>query len=264
MAFQQRRRPQQADEEGVRPLTGVITGIVASPRKPGRFDLLLDGKARAVVSAELVTRLDLRVGLALDEARGAALAQAVAELATLDRAVGLLASQGRSAKALRRRLVQKGEPAAQADAAVERLAEAGLVDDGAYARQVARSRVLGRGDSRRRLQQELARKGVARDVADEAVAEVFEDEAVDEDALVETAARKKLRALGAMDAATRRRRLWAFLARRGHDGDAIRRVLGRVLAPGEEELLDELAAGEYVLDDASCEEEGGDARDGRA
>jgi alanyl-tRNA synthetase len=108
------------------------------------------------------------------------------------------------------------------------------VDDGAYARQVARSRVLGRGDSRRRLQQELSRKGVARDVADEAVAEVFDEEAVDEEALVEAAARKKLRALGALDAATRRRRLWAFLARRGHDGDAIRRVLGRVLAPGEE------------------------------
>lgn len=255
MAFG-RRKPRQGDgegEEGPRPITGVVTGIVASARRPGRFDLLVDGKARATVSADLVARHELRIGLALDEERGAALAVGVAELATLDRAVGVLAAHGRSAKDLRRRLVQKGEAPERVDAAVAKLEEAGLVDDAAYARQVARSRVLGRGDSRRRVQQELARKGVARDLATEAVAEVFDEEAVDEDALVEAAARKKLRSLGAMDAATRRRRLWAFLARRGHDGDAIRRVLGRVLAPGEEELLDELAEGEFVLDDVDGE-----------
>jgi regulatory protein len=240
MAWQRRR--QEGGEEGPAPLTGVITGIVASPRRPGRFDLLLDGKSRAVVSAELVARLELRVGLVLDAGRGAAVAAAVGELATFDRAVGLLAAQGRSARELTRRLVQKGEPAAQAEAAVEKLAEAGLVDDGAYARHVARSRVLGRGDSRRRLQQELARKGVARDVADEAVAEVFDDEAVDEEALVEAAARRKLRSLSTLDAPTRRRRLWAFLARRGHDGMLIRAVLGRVLEPGELEALDDAAA----------------------
>lgn len=240
MAWQRRR--QEVGEEGPTPLTGVITGIVASPRRPGRFDLLVDGKSRAVVSAELVARLELRVGLALDVARGAVVAAAVAELATFDRAVGLLAAQGRSARELKRRLVQKGEPAAQAEAAVEKLAEAGLVDDGAYARHVARSRVLGRGDSRRRLQQELSRKGVARDVADEAVAEVFDDEAVDEEALVEAAARRKLRSLATLDAPTRRRRLWAFLARRGHDGMLIRAVLGRVLEPGDLEALDDAAA----------------------
>ena len=142
----------------------------------------------------------------------------------------------------------KGARAEHADAAVARLTEAGFLDDAEFARQVARSRVAGRGDSRRRVAQVLAQKGVAREVVDEAVAEVFEDEAVDEDALVEAQARKKLRTLGAMDAPTRRRRLWAFLARRGHDGDAIRRVLGRVLAPGEEELLDELAEGEFLLE----------------
>lgn len=249
----QRKRPAPGEQETPAPLTGVITGIVAIPRKPGRFDLQLDGKARAIVSAELVARLGLRVGLALDAARGEQLATAVAELKVLDRAVGLLAVQGRSKRELRRKLVEKGEDAAQSEAAVEKLEAAGLVDDAAYARQVARSRVLGRGESRRRLQQELSRKGVDRTTASEAVAEVFAEEAVDEDALVETQARKKLKSLGAMDAQTRRRRLWAFLARRGHDGDAIRRVLGRVLAPGEEELLDELAEGEFLLDEDGAE-----------
>jgi regulatory protein len=184
------------------------------------------------------------VGLAVDEARGLALADAALALATYDRAVAMLAAHGRSAKELRRRLLLKGARAEHADAAVERLLEAGFLDDAEFARQVARSRVAGRGDSRRRVSQVLAQKGVARDVVDEAVAEVFADEAVDEDALVEEAARKRVRTLGVLDAATRRRRLYGFLARRGHDGAAIRRVMDRVLGEADAAAVDAEWAGE--------------------
>lgn len=217
-------------QEELPPPTGVVTGIVASGRREGRFDIALDGRAAAVVSLELVERLGLRVGAVLDEVRGRALRDAAAELATYDRALSLLAVQGRSATDLRRRLKQRGESEPHVEAAIVRLTAAGLLDDASYARQVARSRVSGRGDSRRRVSQVLAQKGVAREVVDEAVAEVFDDEAVDEEALAEGAARKRLRGLGASDAQTRRRRLYGFLARRGYDGEVIRRVMARVLA----------------------------------
>ena len=49
--------------------------------------------------------------------------------------------------------------------------------------------------------------------------------------VVERAARKKLRALAPLDPAVRRRRLYAFLARRGYDGEDIRRAMDAV---GEE------------------------------
>jgi regulatory protein len=220
------------------PIAGVVTAIAASPRREGRFEVAVDGRAAATVSLELVERLGLRVGAVLDEGRGLALADAAAALATYDRAIGMLAAQGRSAKELRRRLLMRGARAEHADAAVARLVEAGFLDDAEFARQVARSRVAGRGDSRRRVAQVLAQKGVARDVVDEAVAEVFADDAVDEDALVEAAARKRVRTLGAVDAATRRRRLYGFLARRGHGGAAIRRVMDRVLGEGAGEEVD--------------------------
>jgi regulatory protein len=48
---------------------------------------------------------------------------------------------------------------------------------------------------------------------------------------VERAARRKLRSLAKLDPATRRRRLYAFLARRGYDGEDIRRTMAAV---GEE------------------------------
>lgn len=225
------------DESRV-PIVGVVTAIVASARREGRFEVAVNGRAAATVSVELVERLGVRIGQVLDEARGLALADGAAALAVYDRALGMLAAHGRSAKELRRRLLLNGATPEHADAAIGRLTEAGFLDDAEFARQVARSRVAGRGDSRRRVAQVLAQKGVARDVVDEAVAAVFADEAVDEDALVEAAARKRVRTLGVLDVATRRRRLYAFLARRGHDGAAIRRVMDRVLGDAAGEAAD--------------------------
>jgi regulatory protein len=140
----------------------------------------------------------------------------------------MLARAPRSARDLRRRLLLKGEPEPDVDATIERLTSAGLLNDAAYARAFVRSKVSSQGFSRRRLQLELARRGVARDVADAAIVEVLEDEGVDESASIERVARKKLRTLSGLDEETQRRRLSAYLARRGYDVDAVRTVLRTV------------------------------------
>src|SRR5438067_8454290 len=203
----------------------VVTAIVPSARREGRFDIALDGAAAGRVSLDIVERFTLRVGAVLDDAQRAALREAMGELETYDRALNLLAAQARSRRDLRRRLVQKGEPEARVDAALDRLAAAGLLNDDAFARQFTRSRVLGRSASRRRVREELYRRGVSGAAADEAIEEVFEDEQVDEATLVEAAARKKLRALGAIDAPTRRGRSDAFLTRRGYGCELMRAAI---------------------------------------
>jgi regulatory protein len=220
----------------------VITGIVASTRKEGRFVLQVDGAVGATVSLDILDRLKLRVGTEVDEALAARIAEEGGALAAYDRALNMLAFQARSSRDLRRKLVQKGEVEAHAQAAVERLVAAGLLDDAEYARQVARSKVAGQGASKRRLQQELFKRGVERGVADAAIGEVLSDEGVDEGEIVERFARKKLKSLAALDAPTRRRRLYAYLARRGYEGDVIRRAMSRVLGEGEREALEALDA----------------------
>ncbi len=125
-------------------------------------------------------------------------------------------------------LLRKGEAAADVDAAIERLQTAGLLDDANYARQLARSKALNAGQSRRRIGQELAKRGVARTVADVAITEVFAEEAVDESGNIERAAHKKMKTLSGLDAPTQRRRLYAFLARRGYDAEAIGRIVTRL------------------------------------
>lgn len=222
----------------------VITGIVESPRKDGRFVLQVAGKSFATVSLDILERLRLAVGGEVSPELAARIGEEASALGAYDRALNMLAFQARSARDLRRRLVQKGEEPAHVDAAIERLVANGLLDDASFARQFARSRVAGQGASKRRLQQDLFKRGVGREVADEAIAEVLSDEGVDEGEVVERVARKKARSLAKLDAPTRRRRLYSFLARRGYEADAIRRAMAAVLDRGETaELDDELATG---------------------
>lgn len=209
----------------------LITAITPSTRPQGRFVVEVDGKEIATVSLDTIERLQLRTGALFEPAREAVERDA-AVLHVYDRAMNMLAARGRASRELRRLLVRKGEPADIVDLAIERLLRVGLLNDEVYARSVARAKAVGQGHSKRRVQQELFRRGVDREVADDAIEETFAEEAVDEDALVEQAARKKLRSLASLEAAVRDRRLYAFLARRGFDGDAIRRGMKKVT--GEE------------------------------
>jgi regulatory protein len=206
-----------------------VTAILPSSRKPGRFDIVVDGKAQFTLSLEVIERLKLGVGNTIDVELDQSMQRHAAMLATYDRALNMLALRARSAAELKRLLVRKGEPTEFVDAAIERLLQAGFLDDNSFARQYVRTKALTAGLSRRRLQQELARRGVAREVSEAAIADVFTEETVDEAAVIERVAVKKLKALARLDVATQRRRLFAFLARRGYDGDDIARVVRDVM-----------------------------------
>jgi regulatory protein len=212
----------------------VITAITTAPRRTGRFDVLVDGTVVATLSIEAIERLQLSVGALVDERIEAAIVREAAIVATYDRALNMIALRARAAAELRRLLVRKGEPAEFVDVAIERLLRAGFLDDHSFATQFVRTKAVGAGLPRRRLQQELARRGVARDVADSAIAEVFSDEQIDEEETIDRVARKKLRSLTKLDVQVQRRRLFAFLARRGYNSDDIARTVRSVVPRAED------------------------------
>jgi regulatory protein len=153
---------------------------------------------------------------------------------TYERALDMLEARARAVTEMRRLLIKKGEPVDEVDAAIERLRASGLLDDANFARQLARSKAVGAGASKRRIQQELSKRGVTREISDAAIDAVFVEEQIDEADSIERVARKKLRTLSKLDAPTQKRRLYGFLARRGYDSDDIQRVLRVVLqADGE-------------------------------
>jgi regulatory protein len=205
----------------------VVSGIVPVARPAGRFALLVDGREVAELSLEAIERLRLAVGRSIAGIE-AEIALEARRLHTYDRALNMLAFRARSSSELARALVRKGEDRSDVEWAVARLTEQGLLDDGAFARAFARAKVVGGKQSRRRVQQDLARKGVARALSDDAIDTVLEEEAVDQRAIVEEAARKKLRSLAGLEPAVQRRRLYGFLARRGYEIDDIRGALDAI------------------------------------
>ena len=145
-----------------------------------------------------------------------------------DYALNLLSARPYASQALHRKLIQKQYSAADADDAIRRLVDNGLLDDAKYAEQYARSKMLATGASKRRLAQDLYRKGIKGDVATDAIANVIEEEEIDTEAVIERVARKKLAQLGDLEPLVLRRRLFAFLARRGYDVDEIKRIVSRL------------------------------------
>ncbi len=140
-------------------------------------------------------------------------------------ALNLLSARPYSTHALGKKLIQKEYEAADADNAIRRLVDNGLLNDARYAEQYARSKMVTTGASKRRLQQDLFRKGIKPELSSVAIANVIEQDEVDPAAVLERVARKKLAQLGDLEPIVLRRRLFGFLARRGYDVDEIKRVV---------------------------------------
>jgi regulatory protein len=209
---------------------GKITAIRERRAGSSRYVVEIDGRDGATISARAISELSLRIGGVVDETLADVLRDENAMVAVFDKAVELLAVRARSVRDLKLRLRRAGALSPVIDAAIERLTALGLLNDEAYARNLAHARVVGGAVSKRRIGQELQKRGVARDVADEAIDATLEDVELDEMGGARAAAAKRMRSLKSLDAPTRRRRLYAFLARRGYETAVISRVVKEVEA----------------------------------
>jgi regulatory protein len=161
-------------------------------------------------------------------------AEEVARKILLDQLTG----QARSRAELATKLARKQVPEDVAERLLTRFEEVGLIDDAAFARLWVESRQPGKGLGRRALAQELRRKGINDEVAREALEEVDSE---DEEEAARALVRRKLRTLRRVDHATATRRLAGMLARKGHTGDVVWRVVREEL---DEAGLDGASEGE--------------------
>lgn len=196
----------------------VVTALRPSARAPGKVSVIVGRKSAGVIDAAEADRLGVRVGAAWSEelARRVALA---ADAAKAHRyALNSLGAKAQSREGLLRKLRRRGHAEEACKAVVERLERAGLLDDAAFAREVARS-VLARGPAGRvRIEQALRRRGIAADAARSAATEALEGRDVAEDA--RALAARRMRALPrGLDDRAKQRRVYAYLARRGFDAD---------------------------------------------
>jgi regulatory protein len=151
-------------------------------------------------------------------------------------ALRLLERQRRTRSDLERRLRDKGYAGAAVAPVLDRLAEVGLVDDVEYARAFMAGRRARRAAGARRIEQELRARGVsAGDIEAARLRLDAEQGGMDEATAARQVVAQADRRMRGLDPRVRRQRLYALLARRGFDGDVIRRALDLPEEAGPEE-----------------------------
>ena len=143
-------------------------------------------------------------------------------------ALRVLARRGHARLDLGRKLMKKQHPPEAVEAALRRLEARGLIDDRRFAEQYAAVRAA-RGRGPARLVQDLRAQGVDARIAEESVRRALEEEGFTPEIEARAVAAKRARQLGDLPHAVRKRRLLAFLARRGYSGAAALEVVREVL-----------------------------------
>lgn len=193
----------------------VITALDLDPRGTGGVRVQVDGGPFATVSTQDIATLGLKVGRELDPAAGSCIERRAEVFAARAVALRMLGYRALPAREIMRRLTRKGHARPVAEAVVSALEADGLVNDAEFARHFTLTRATRRRYGPSRLEADLRRLGVDEHVASAAVRETLEREAIEPSALLREAAERKLKALAGLDAAVQRRRLRAYLLRRG-------------------------------------------------
>ena len=166
----------------------------------------------------------LRSGMELSEETLEGLREAYLYWTVRRKAAALAADKAMSAGELRRKLRDKGAPPEMAERAAARLLELGVLDEKAYAAMVVRH-YAAKGYGRRRLEQELSRRELPRELWEEAL-EGLPDSREQLDELV----RKRLGGASADRAALNK--LAGSLLRRGYSWEEVRAAIGRCASDG--------------------------------
>jgi regulatory protein len=193
-------------------MAGNISGLRVQQRNPERVNVYLDGEF--VFGLAAIYAAGLRVGQPLSDGEIAQLQEADLLERTYDRAVRFLSYRPRSEAEVRRNLREKEVEPAVIEAVVERLRSRRYLDDAEFARYWVENRQRFRPRGVRALRHELRLKGVNPATIEEAVGEV------EAGSLAYQAARpqaERQAALAQSDPPAFRRRLIAFLVRRGFD-----------------------------------------------
>ncbi len=208
-----------------------ITAIEPQQRRSNRCSIFIDQDFFCGVNQETVARLKLKPGQAVEPEKLKRIVEQDEEIRAREICLRALEVRARSRHELAERMNRRGVEEAVAVRVLDRLEQARLINDEDFARMLIRERLRAKGYGRRRLQVELARAGVDRSLA----ARVMDEEVpLDEQSGCEELAGRKVRQYQSLPRVLGRRRLAAFLERRGFTTAEVYRAVNRVLPEDED------------------------------
>jgi regulatory protein len=201
-------------------MAGTITALRFQKRNKDRVNVYLDGKFAFGLAALEAARL--KVGQSLGDEDVARLQRQDEVERAYERALNFLSYRPRSGAEVRRNLGKKKVELEVVETVVERLERSGLLDDREFARYWVENRLQFNPRGARALRQELWEKGVPDPITSQ-VLEGFDEEAAARK--VAEAGARRLAHLGRSDF---RRRLKAYMARRGFSYAVIKPLLSEM------------------------------------
>lgn len=205
----------------------IVEGLVPDARRPGSTRIVVNGRPAWTVPADVIAGLRLDVGSPLKGDVVEQLDRAADAEGAFRAALRALERRAHGERELGNKLERKGHTRDAITAATARLRHLGLLDDLVFARAYIAGRT-GRGRGPMRLRHDLARLGVAKEAAEQALAELMADVS---DPLERPRAlvTKRARQIAGLPTEARRRRLTAFLGRRGYRGAEVRSLVEEAL-----------------------------------
>ena len=185
--------------------------------------VLSDGK-EINLSLEQVVKQGVKIGQSLDEQQVQDLVKQGQASYWYQQAVKLISRRPRSVREMRDWLAKKKLPESLSQQIIARLQQRHWLDDLEFARWWVEQRQLFRPKGRPVLQAELRQKGVAADIIAQALADLPEPTEV-----IEQLARRRWPSVKQLEPPVARRRLIAFLLRRGFSYAVVRRVVDELL-----------------------------------
>ena len=195
----------------------------AEPRRKNLTQLYLDGEPGPKIDTEVFLLSRLQPGDVLDQEELQELVARSDARRAQEKALYLLEHRSHSKRELTEKIARTTASREAAQAAADHLEEIGLLNDRAYAESFVKELLLRKGYGVRRVRQELARKGIAPEIANQ-VLDQWED-------LDQTARENMARVLEKRYPRWReeeavRRRAVAALQRLGYTWDQVRDALG--------------------------------------
>jgi regulatory protein len=197
-----------------------ITALQPQVGNKRRVSVFLDGNFLFGLSKETVGAFGLHVGREVDRADLDRIAFEEQLHEARQYAFLLLSYKARTTSELRQRLGRKGFSPDIVSRTLQRLAELKMVDDAGFARRFTEDRITVGHKGKWRVRGELLKRGVAKEHIEDALAT-----APDEKTAAREVAEKYLSRNRRLEPDILKRRLYAFLARRGFSPDTIHRVI---------------------------------------
>jgi len=197
-----------------------ITGLKPQRRSKKRVSVFVDGEFAFSLDRETVKQFRLKEGARVDTRLLEDVVLAEQLRKCREYALLLLSYRARSEKELRERLEKKGWTPAVIEAVIKKFKETGLVDDEKLARRYVQDRITIGHKGKWRIQQELTKIGIAKELINRALVA-----APDETAAAQMVLEHFLPRYRKLDGKTKKRRLAGILARRGFALETINRLL---------------------------------------